>query len=71
VTDTAKFDLEIGFDLDEANAGPIALSRWKDAVSRAGKKPATGVVMVMSRTEGLKRIGQFSVTVSGDVIDDD
>lgn len=71
VTGSAKFELEVGFDLEPPDplAGARALKRWHDAVTRAGKRPASDVVMVEVRSAGLQSIGQRSFVITGEVID--
>lgn len=74
VAESREFELEIGFDLEtpEGEARERVVDRWTAAVARAGARPAGNAVDIMlNRSPGLERIGQFSVVVSGRVVDDD
>lgn len=68
-----RFELEIGFDtqISGVEATKTAITRWRAAVKRAGKEPVGNLSLTIPSSEGLKRIGQFSVVVSGEVVDAD
>lgn len=66
-----NFELEIGFDttVSGVEATHAATARWRQAVQRAGKEPVGALMLRIPTSEGLERIGQFSVIVSGEVVD--
>lgn len=73
MAESREFELEIGFDLDltEGEARERAVDRWTAAVARAGARPAGDAVSIVRYDDDLNAIGQFSVVVSGKVVDGD
>lgn len=74
MAESTRFELEIGFDLDTASdeALRVARDRWLTAVVRAGKVPTgSRIDLAVRNSAGLDRIGQYSVVISGEVVDGD